>query len=340
MNTEFYKDKSILIIGGNNKVLQLAVKGFLAYGAKKIVILNLLETFDDKFKHPENVEICYGDIHDLSTKEFSTYMNGIDYLVVASSKTAKRKLTNVDIEQYYYQRNIEDTDNILRIAKLNGIKNVLIIGSHLSTLDKMHKRTNFSYHHPYIYSRTMQEQLALENNTSRLSVTVLELPFVLGRNFQLTEFFDIIAYQIFDNKSVYSIKGIGNFCTVEEAAQAIVNSFMFCECGKIYTLVTHNLRWKEIIMHSKFYVGNTRKIKNLSSYKLGKLLKQIKKNDNRNKLKCGIDFTYYREILLNKQCMDTSSTVELLQIQTSKDWKQALYKTIEHIRDYYENDNK
>ena len=109
------KGKRVLIIGGTNKVLQLACKRFIKKGCEKVTILCLHKDESLNMDEFPNVEIMYGDIHYLNSKQLSIAMMFHNYLVIASSKTTKRGVVNEDINEYAIGK--KPTKEILKILK-------------------------------------------------------------------------------------------------------------------------------------------------------------------------------------------------------------------------------
>lgn len=340
MNEVSLKNKRILIIGGTNKVLQLASKKFLEKGCEKVTILSLHkdETLD-LIKSP-NIKIIYGDIHYLNSKELSIAMMYNHYLVIASSKTTKRAIADENVDQYYFERNIEDTENLLRIAKLCKIEKVLILGTHYCSMDRKYTHLKLAQRHPYIKNRQMQEDMAMSNATNKIQIMTLELPYILGRNFQMTGLFDLVALQIVANKPVPYFAGGGVFCTMEEAAQSIVNIFEVGESSKIYTLATMNLTWEQIIKEAKSYYGNKSALVKFGTLKINKVMRKFKKENDKNNLKSGLNYKYYSKLLTCEEKFDTYAISTLLKLNTQADWKTEVHKTVDYVKEKYLEDLK
>ena len=338
MNEISLKNKRVLIIGGTNKVLQMACRGFLKKGCEKVTILSLYKDEMVNFSDSPNVKIIYGDIHYLNSKQLSIAMMYHDYLVIASSKTTKRAIANENVDEYYFERNIEDTENLLRIAKLCKIEKVLILGTHYCSMHRKYPSLKLDKWHPYIKNRIMQEDMAVSNSTNKLQIMTLELPYILGRNFQMTQLFDVIGLQIVANKPVPYFAGGGAFCTMEEAAQAIVNIFEVGQQAKIYTLATMNLTWKQIIREAKTYYGNTARMVKFSSRRLNRLTKKFKKQNDKKKLSSGLNFLHYSKLLLCEEAFDTKAICTLLKLKSNSDWRAEVHKTVNYVRGKLEED--
>lgn len=334
------KGKSVVIVGGASKVLKLAIKGFFANGCHSVTFLCNENKNIDFLKQRYNIKIIHANINEISTSQMSKIMSENDYLVIACAKNTKNGILENDIDRYYFKENVEELDNLLRYAKLCNIKKVLIVGSDLVSFNQTFPKLKLAENHSYVNSRLMQENLAYKSNTLKLEVLTLQLPLILGRDFQMTRLFNDIATQIISNKKVYSFKGVGNFCTVEEAAQGIVNSILYGKGGNSYPLITFNIEWKKIIEEAKKYTNNKRKIKKLSRSKLKKILLKYKLADEKLKIKNGMNYLQYHKILLNKKTIDCEKTIKDLHIVKSKDWKKPLHTTIEYVRPKYQKNKK
>ncbi|MBQ7308485.1 MAG: NAD(P)-dependent oxidoreductase [Clostridia bacterium] len=332
------KGKRVLIIGGTNKVLQLACKGFLKKGCAKVTILCLHKDESLNLDEFPNVEIKYGDIHYLNSKQLSIAMMFHNYLVIASSKTTKRGVVNEDINEYYFERNIEDTENLLRIAKICKIEKVLILGTHYCSMDRKYFKLKLSQKHPYIKNRIMQEEMAITNPTNKLQIMTLELPYILGRNFQMTELFNFVGLQIAANKPVPYFSGGGAFCTMEDAAKAIVNIFVVGQQSKVYTLATMNLTWEQIIKEAKNYYGNNAKLVKISRHKLHKIVKKIKKQYDKKGIVNGLNLDHYSKLVTTVEKFDTYAICNLLKLKSNSDWKEEVHKTVDYVKGKFEDD--
>ena len=332
------KNKRVLIIGGTNKVLQLACKGFLKKGCEQVTLLCLYKNEKLDLNDYPNVKIMYGDVHYLNSKELSIAMMYHDYVIIASSKTTKRGIVNEDVDDYYFERNIEDTENLLRIAKICKVQKVLILGTHYCAMDRKYPSLKLSERHPYIKNRKMQEEMAFTDSSNRLQIMTLELPYILGRNFQMTELFNIIGLQIVANKPVPYFNGGGCFCTIEEAAEGIVNIFESEFKNEVYTLATMNLTWEQIIKEAKEYYGNTSKLVKIGPIRLDMLIKRIKKQDDKNKVSSGFNLAYYSKLITTTENFDNDYACSILKLKPNTDWQTAVHKTVDYLRGKFEDD--
>lgn len=338
MNELTLKDKKVLIIGGTNPVLIQASKTFLKKGCSKVTLLCLHKDEGASLNEIPNMKVIYGDIHYLNSKELSIAMMFHDYLVIASSKTTKRGIMNENVDDYYFERNIEDTENLLRIAKICRIEKVLILGTHYCAMDRKYPKLQLSKTHSYIKNRVMQEEMALNNSTNKLQIMTLELPYILGRNFQMTELFNVVALQIASNKPVPYFAGGGAFCTMEDASQAIVNIFEVGQQSNIYTLATMNLTWEQIIREAKSYYGNTSRMVKIGPIRLGMLIKKFKKKENKKGLSNGLNLNKYNKLIICEEKFDTYNICTILKLKGNYDWKSEVHKTVDYVKGKYEDD--
>ena len=332
------KNKKVLIIGGTNKVLQLACRYFIKKGCARVTLLCLHKDETLNFGDEPKIEVIYGDIHYLNSKELSVAMMFHNYLVIASSKTTKRGIVNENADDYYFERNIEDTENLLRIAKICKIEKVLILGTHYCAMDRKYPSLRLSERHSYIKNRVEQEEMAINNSSSRLEIMTLELPYILGRNFQMTELFNIIGLQIVTNKPVPYFEGGGTFCSIEEAAQAIVNIFEVGEQAKVYTLGTMNLTWEQIIKEATKYYGSNSRFVKIGAIRLHRLMNGFKRQNEKLGIDTGINLSYYPKLILTEEKFDTYRICSMLRLKTTTDWKTEVHKTVDYVKGKFEDD--
>lgn len=332
------KNKKVLIIGGTNKVLQMACKNFIKKGCSRVTLLCLHKDETLNFGDNSNIDVIYGDIHYLNSKELSVAMMFHNYLVIASSKTTKRGIVNENVDNYYFERNIEDTENLLRIAKICKIEKVLILGTHYCAMDRKYPELRLSEHHSYIKNRIEQEEMAINNSSNRLEIMTLELPYILGRNFQMTELFNTVGLQIVTNKPVPYFEGGGTFCTMEDAAQAIVNIFEIGEQAKVYTLSTMNLTWEQIIKEAAKYYGSTSKFVKIGPIRLARLMHKFKRQNDKHGIDTGINLMQYPKLILKEEKFDTYRICTMLKLKSASDWKTEVHKTVDYVKGKLEDD--
>ena len=69
---------------------------------------------------------------------------------------------------------------MLRLAKENGVKHVVVLGSYFAYFAKAWAEKELTKWHPYIRSRIDQETMCLSFADENFDVAVLELPYIFG----------------------------------------------------------------------------------------------------------------------------------------------------------------
>ena len=184
----------------------------------------------------------------------------------------------------------------------------------------------------------MQETMAITNSTNKLQIMTLELPYILGRNFQMTELFNTIGLQIVANKPVPYFDGSGIFCTMEEAAQAIVNIFEVGKQSMVYTLATMNISWKDIITEAKTYFGNNARLVKFGKIRLTRLFKKYKKENDKQKIENGLNYNKYTKLITCNEQMDVRAICKFLDLKGDADWKEEVHKTVDYVKGKFIDD--
>ena len=227
INTEFYKDKNILITGGTGTIGNIITKYLLEYTEfKKLLIFsrdefkqyNMKQKFKDYTKY-DRLRFCIGDIRDIDRLKFA--LEHIDIVFHAAS------LKQVDSIEYNpfeaVKTNIMGTQNVIDACIYNNVK--LLVG--IST-DKAVSPVN-------LYGGTklcLEKLIVLSNyyNGGRMKTCILRYGNVVGSRgsviplfLKQENFFTVTS----DKMTRFSI-------TEKEACNFILNCASICEGGEIF----------------------------------------------------------------------------------------------------------
>ncbi len=127
---------------------------------------------------PADVAFRVGDVERCTDDDLASLLDGWEGVVVALGLD-DRKALPIPAEASLRRANVETTARVVARAVRGGTQGVVVFGSYLAYLDRLHPDWRLSRLHPYVRSRRAQAEAACAAGGAR-SVTILELPYVFG----------------------------------------------------------------------------------------------------------------------------------------------------------------
>lgn len=195
---------------------------------------------------PPEMKIVFGNYIDMTDDALKAQMTGCDALVFAAGIDERVEFPS-PVYDAYHKYNIEPVKRFLRISKEIGIQKAVIMGSYFTHFDKIWPELRLAEKHPYIRSRREQERTALNFNSEKMAVMVLELPYIFGtqpgRKPVRTFLIETIKKMKF---ATFFMKGGTTMVTVNQVAQAVAGALERPEGGTSYPVGWYNMTWKEL----------------------------------------------------------------------------------------------
>ena len=106
------------------------------------------------------MKIDFGNFMELADEELEKFLKGYDALVFAAG-IDERVEGPAPVYEMFKKFNITPLERLLRLAKANGVKHAVILGSYFSYFARIWPEKELTRWHPYIRSRIEQENMCL-----------------------------------------------------------------------------------------------------------------------------------------------------------------------------------
>ncbi len=240
------------------KILVIGGTGLLGFeGAQELIrrghcVLSIsLRPMHSIFSNTPGMTFHYGNYLDMSDGDLRRFMDGCEGLVFAAG-IDERVEGPAPIYNLYKKYNIDPLARLLPLARSCGIKHVVVCGSYFVHFDRKWPEQLLSQQHPYIRSRTVQEELALSFADDNFHVAVLEFPYIFGVQSGRQPVWMFLAKMIRRMKpATFYPSGGTTMITVKQAGQCIAGAVENNRGGQAYPVGYYYMNWNELltIMH-------------------------------------------------------------------------------------------
>ncbi|MBP9676022.1 MAG: NAD(P)-dependent oxidoreductase [Anaerolineaceae bacterium] len=294
---------NVLIIGGT---------GLLGFeGAKTLIerghtVTSLsLPPIPPGAQFPDEMKNELGNFMELSDQELAEYLRGCDGLVFAAG-IDERVEGPAPIYDLFKKFNITPLERLLRLAKENGVKHVVVLGSYFAYFAKAWAEKELTKWHPYIRSRIDQETMCLSFADENFDVAVLELPYIFGTLPGRKPVWTFLVEQIRGmKKATMYPRGGTTMVTAHQVGQAIGGALELNKGGKAYPIGYYNLTWIELLTIIHKYMGvPEKKITTIPNwmYRLG--ARQIMKKQKAAGLEAGLHMVKFTDLMCANTFID------------------------------------
>lgn len=319
----------------NNKVFVVGGTGMLGDSAIEHMVNNgytittiCLPPVPTENKYGDKVKYVAKNIRELSDTEMLNLMKDHDYMLIAVGADERHTPKSPAID-FFRRYNVQDTRNLLRIARLAKVKKVVVMGSYFTHFNHKWPELELTKHHPYIKSRVEQMEVAFTFNTSAMSVAVLEIPYIFGTLPKRSPLMRIVNSQLNSHNHIYYPAGGTAMATAKEVAEAVLGAFLYAEGGRSYPVASVNLKWKDFLSYLiKLNGQEHKKMVAYSKRKTKREMKRKEKRDYKDGRQNGINRVQYLEFQCRNAFIDPAECMTHLKYEPD-DLKEALKQTLE-----------
>jgi nucleoside-diphosphate-sugar epimerase len=239
------KFQKVFIIGGTGLLGYHATVLFLKKGYQ-VATISLPE---DKpgTGFPKEVDITYGNIFEMSHKELMDMFSGYQALVYAAGPD-DRVVPQAPAYDFFYQRLVVTTGKVLAAARDAGVKTCAVLNSYFAYFHRIHPEWQLAEYHAYIRCRIEQADKAIEVGAGKMTVSVLELPYIFGVMPEREALWKEMLFERIKKMPVVMFpKGGTTMITVHQAAEAIVGAIENGTHGTKYPVAGENIDWKQML---------------------------------------------------------------------------------------------
>jgi nucleoside-diphosphate-sugar epimerase len=167
----------VLILGGTGFIGWHAAHEFLRRGWQVTAVALPPLPAPDLF--PPAVRVELADFHKTSDDAFAELLHGHEAAVFAIGAD-DRMTPKAPAYPFFRQANVDSTARFIRLCRRAGCTDVLVLGSYFSHFARLCPELELARHHPYIRSRVKQEDAAIAEAGSDVTLAILELPYIFG----------------------------------------------------------------------------------------------------------------------------------------------------------------
>lgn len=260
---------------------------------------------------PKEMELSLGNYLELTDDEIRGHMRGADSFVFAAG-IDERVEGPAPVYDLFYKYNVKPLEKLLTIAKEEGVKQVVILGSYFTYFERTWPELNMYDTHPYIRSRVDQAKMALSFADENMAVSVLELPYIFGAQAGRKPVWVFLVEQIraMKKKTMYP-KGGTTMVTIKQVGQCIAGAVENGKGGQLFPVGYYNLTWVEMLTIFHKYMGTPdKKIVTIPKflYKLG--MKRMIKVAAEKGIEPGLDYMGLAEIMTREAFIDKKTIVD------------------------------
>ena len=304
----------VFMIGGTGLIGSIAAKKLIDSG--HYVTSLALPPIPKGAFIPEKMELIFKNFMQMSDDELSKLMQNSEVFIFAAG-IDERIVGKPPIYEMYYNLNIKPLERLIKLAKANGIKKTIVLGSYFSYFDREWKELNLYKNNPYIRSRVDQENMVLSYADDNMKVVILELPYIFGVQPGRKPVWVFIVEQILKMKCfTFYPKGGTTMITTDQVGE-IIKATCLMDTEALIPVGYYNLTWKEMIniIHNEMNIK--RRILSIPKWLYKILLKFMKMKYKRKRIESGLNFDSLAEIMSRKAFIDYTYIRDYLKVNDS-----------------------
>lgn len=287
----------ILIIGGTGLLGSAGAVELIARGHRVRALA--LPPVPPGYPMPAEMELRFGNINVMDDAAIEELLTGCEALVFAAG-VDERVEGPPPIYDMFYRNNIAPLERLLHLAKICGVRQVVVLGSYFSYFDRIWPALNLAGHHPYIRSRIDQERLSLGFSDVQMKVCILELPYIFGAQQGRRPVWVFLVEQLLamPGRMAFYPRGGTTMVTVRQAGQCIAGAVEQGQGGRRYPIGWFNLTWTELLQIMYLYMGQKeKKIITIPDWLFRLQTRQIMREKKRQGLEPGLNLVRFVQVM-------------------------------------------
>lgn len=225
---------------------------------------------------PPDVQVHLCDISQMQDEELISIFRGQDALIFAAG-VDDRVTPKKPAYPFFVKHNVASVKRIITLACLAEVSRGIVLGSYFAYFDRLWPEMKLAEHHPYIRSRVEQTKTAIDAGQDKMSISVLELPYIFGSMPGRVPLWKPLIQYVLSPYPLFYPAGGTTCVTVNQVAQAICGAVERGQPGKCYPIGGENLNWKQLLGLIGTLGGRPKKIITLPKWlvKFGALLLSV-----------------------------------------------------------------
>lgn len=255
----------ILVIGGTGFIGSYICKELLREGYSVRVFARSV-SFEIE-RCIEGAEFCLGDLNDLTDAEYRSLFQNCSAVVFAAG-VDDRKLTRLNVMEYYYHGNVVSSRRLVQLAGDAGIAKFLFIGSYFAHFERIWPHLRLAEWHPYIKSRKEQIEAVRASLPPSSDCSFLELPFVFGKVLSGKTLWEPLFIYLRSGLPVFAPRGGTAVVSVKWVARVARLVLEQSSGFSIRQISQENKSWKDLFRTLALVQGKKRNIYHLPAHLL------------------------------------------------------------------------
>lgn len=312
---------NIFMIGGTGLLGSEAAKELIKRGHHVTTLA--LPGVPQGAQLPKEMGIYFGNYLEMSDDELRTMMQSSQGFIFAAG-VDERVDGKKPVYDMFHKHNNAPLGRLLELAKKEGVKHAVVLGSYFSYFAKIWPEYDLDKH-PYIRSRLDQEQLAFSFVDDDFDVAVLELPYIFGTQPGRRPVWTFLVKMLRDMKKVTLYPSGGTtMVTIRQVGQAIAGALEKNRGAGAYPIGWFNLTWKEMLPYFHQAMGEPdRKIVTIPTWLFQLGVKRIQREKAKQGIEGGLDLVKFAPVMASNTFIDKELGSERLGV-TEDDLDQAL----------------
>jgi len=238
--------KKVLVVGGTGFIGANIVDVLLDNGLEVVVLGRSEKDYWADHTMRERLSyVCYNLYH-MHFDDFTRACQGCDTVIFAAG-TDERVTPRGDAYSFFMRQNTAPVRLLAEAAKEAGVKQLIVMNSMFSYLDRSAPELKLTDKHPYIRSRVDQRDTALEYADDDFKVFVFEIPYVFGADRHgKTQWQRLVDYMRIAKPLVLTDGG-ANILSVKTIAQACLGVVNGAGETGAYPIGDENLSWIQLV---------------------------------------------------------------------------------------------
>jgi len=317
------------------KVFMIGATGFLGYHATRLflergheVATISLPPMPEEDLLPREVQCTLGNIDEMTDEALISLMSGFNTFIFAAGRD-ERTPPKAPAYEFFHKHNVASCSRMIQLAKEAGCTRAVVLNSYFSYFAREWPQFNLTAHHPYIRSRVVQADAAIQTGGAEMEVMILELPYIFGAMpGRIPLWKEVLLDRFKKSKKIFFMEG-GTACvTVKQVSQAIVGAAEKGKGGMRYPVGGTNITWDKLFKKlSDLAFEETKKMQKVPKWILKLAVMGESRKHRKKGLEGGLNSVKYMDVQCSKTFLDPSVAAEALGVEPD-DLDTALKETV------------
>jgi nucleoside-diphosphate-sugar epimerase len=238
---------------------------------------------------PDAITLRQADVFRMPKRQLARLFVGVDAMVYAVGPD-DRVVPPAPAYDFFHERLVRACARVVAAAREAGVRRTVVLGSYYTHFERLWPHKTLAAHHPYIRCRVEQAESAFAEGRGRMSVSVLELPYIFGvlpgrePLWKATLLDRLLRMPV-----VVYPRGGSAMITAAHVGEAVAGAVERGRDGTSYAIGDENLSWDEMLQTMFGALGLQRRIVHLPAFAGGLVGRAARRADARHGRESGLD---------------------------------------------------